>query len=175
MLSALFVGLAPVISGHIALTDIKIYLSALIIGSLWPDLDEPQSFLGRKMYFISVFLSLFIKHRGITHTLVALLLYAFLGYLAYFYGGTYDVSPQTINYAIMGFLLGNIIHIMGDMSTKEGGIAILYPMIKKRFFLLPEQLRFKTGGLTENVLVVPILTAGVIWQATLLYKHLSLS
>lgn len=174
-MSAMLVGLYPVLSGYVPLEYSKFYLIGLIIGSLWPDLDEPESYLGRRVYIISLFLSIFTKHRGITHTVIALVIYAIVAYVLYLYRETFNISTSAVIFSSIGFLLGNFIHILGDMCTKEGGIALLYPISKKRFYLTPEQLRFKTAGITESVIVTPTLTAGVIWQAAILYQSFKIN
>ncbi len=138
------------------------YFIGVVIGSLFPDIDEPGSYIGRKLFMFSLILSQFIDHRGITHTITICIAYAGILY------STYLMSWLDTNMILLsiGFLVGNIGHIFGDMMTK-GGVAILYPLSKKRIGLFPRPMRFYTSGVIERIVIFPLfflLSAFVIYQ-----------
>lgn len=119
--------------------------SAVILGSLLPDIDHTGSTIGKKMPFISFLISLF-GHRGITHSLAFMLLFLFAGYYSYpfFYG----------------LAIGIGVHIAGDALTPSG-VPLLWPH-KKRF----KAIGIRTGTLTDRIigvsaiLVILLMAAG---------------
>lgn len=123
------------------------YLSGLVMGAALPDLEEKKSFIGVRMRLISEPLSLLVKHRSITHTLVAAIGVFFV--LLYFLRG------QMCESLAYGVGLGVLFHSLGDMSTKEGGIPLLYPFLSVRLYVLPRLLRYKTGGVFERFILSP--------------------
>ena len=44
--------------------------TGILFGSVLPDIDEPRSFIGRKLWFISYFINKAFKHRTVTHYLI---------------------------------------------------------------------------------------------------------
>lgn len=101
----------------------KFYLAA-VIGALLPDLDHDQSKMGRLLWFISKPLKFFgIKHRGLTHSLLGILLFAL-------------VSKQLITYNWIGeitwwgLVIGYISHIVVDMMNVHG-LPLLFPNDKR--------------------------------------------
>lgn len=76
----------------------------LIIGSLFPDIDEPTSTLGRLLP-----VGYFVKHRTVTHSLFALII-------------AFWINPL--------FGIGYLTHIFLDMLT-PAGIQLFYPWEKK--------------------------------------------
>ncbi|KLU65354.1 inner membrane protein [Desulfosporosinus acididurans] len=87
----------------------------------------------------------FIKHRGITHSLIGIIAawYAFntlQGLTIYkHYIGIPIVEP---------FMVGYIVHIAADFFS--GGIAPLYPFVKKR---IKFPVSIKTGGILDKLLI----------------------
>ena len=67
---ALWVGVRTLLPGPPGSLPPELALAAL--GSLLPDIDEPQSLLGRKLGFIAWPIKLVFGHRGFTHSLAAL-------------------------------------------------------------------------------------------------------
>jgi inner membrane protein len=114
-----------------------------VAGSLMPDIDRPDSWIGRRLLIIAYPLSLVIKHRGITHSL---LMVAMLGVLASIH--TEPASLWPIPWAA-AFVLGYGVHLLGDAITPQG-IPLLWPW--KRAFALPPGIR--TGSLLEIILVM---------------------
>ncbi len=86
---------------------------AAIAGSLLPDIDNPESYLGRRFYGIS---RRFSRHRGITHSLghfliVSILLIALT---------ILTPIPKPVAFSIYGLIYGYFTHLFLDMFSKMG-------------------------------------------------------
>lgn len=98
----------------------------IIFGSILPDIDHKNSFLGKNIPFISNFFT----HRGFTHSLLFVCLIWFLNvYIAY----------------------GIIVHILFDMMT-HNGIKLFYPIDSNIRFPLAKYV--STDGLFEYILFI---------------------
>lgn len=103
------------------------------ISSLLPDIDYPASFVGKRLLFLSVPISAVFGHRGITHSLLAVIAAAF----------------AVIHYGATGFMasavaIGYLSHLVGDFFANSG-VPLFWPY--KRRFASP--LVFNTGGFME--------------------------
>ncbi|WP_456389251.1 metal-dependent hydrolase [Hydrogenimonas sp.] len=123
-----------------------VLLGAAAIGAVAPDIDEPGSYIGRRLPFLAYPLRwIGIKHRTLTHWLIfplALLLFALP-----FRGEPW--FPITI-----AFIYGIFMHDIGDMLTKRGIRGFFWPLFPKmttRF--LPRPFALHTGGWAEYLLV----------------------
>lgn len=125
-------------------------------GCLLPDIDHPQSWLGRRLPFISRPLSALVGHRGITHSLIAVVL-VLLGLLAAasHWGGDHPALATVLG---LGISLGYASHLLGDWLTPSG-IPLLWP--NRQRFRSP--LTFLTGGTFETVL------GGLLWLLALYF------
>lgn len=110
--------------------DITVFL-LFLLGSLFPDIDESKSFLGRYVPL----LSRIFKHRGFFHSVFSLLIFSFLFSIIF-------------NRFLVGvaFAAGFLLHLLQDILTKKG--VELYP------FRICLRGPFAVGGLFENVLFV---------------------
>lgn len=148
--------MATSVAGTIALTQATdltltpILIAGVIVGSILPDIDEPNSKFGRMTPGVSHGIKLVFKHRGITHTLGASLLVATL--LVYFW------TQIPIGLAI-GISLGYLFHVLGD-ALSVSGVPLLYPFTEKRF-KIP---LYTTGGWREKIIFV----ASLFWMADML-------
>ena len=166
VVSSLVVGIATAkyLGNYIGLhihsdLEFSIYLFAVAFGAVFPDIDEPNSYIGRKFGIFSQLFSTFFKHRGITHTAIVILFY--LGVLSLFVLAHY--SNPLYKIAGIGFIIGNIGHILGDSSTKSG-VPLLYPLYNKNFGILPKQFRYTTGGVIEYLFVLPAFSLILAYQ-----------
>ena len=120
-------------------------LGAAVIGSLLPDLDHPSSWLGRRLWPVSRPLALLLGHRGLTHSLLAVV------------GGLMLIQamePRTLlGRLVEPMALGYLSHLAADALT-PAGVPLLWPW--KRRFALPV---CSTGGLMEMVVVAATLGA----------------
>jgi len=139
-----------------------LFIFLVLFGSLFPDIDEPNSYIGRKFWFMSwpiKFLSHilpFLKHRGLTHLFLVPIS---LGMVA-FYGK---------NIWLGGFALGWLLHTLGDLITVGGIGGYFYPFWSNRkIVLLPYPLRFYTGGGAEKIVIMCL----VCLNAYLVYVYI---
>lgn len=121
------------------------FLIFLAIGAIFPDIDEPKSFFGRKFPGISHFLNLSIGHRGFTH---------FFIFPASLFG--LCIFLHLNNPLLYGFILGVFLHQIGDLMTKSGISYYFFPF-KGNVVILPKQMRFKTAGVFEYFILLPFL------------------
>lgn len=103
-------------------------------GALLPDIDHPGSWIGRRVWVISVPISATFGHRGITHSLFAVA--ACIAWAAF-----HRLSGFWVPVA-----LGYLSHLGTDALT-PAGVPLLWP--NRRVFSLD---LFKTGSATEYVL-----------------------
>ena len=110
----------------LSLTNKIIVLALCIFGSLFPDIDTPNSILGRKVKLLGWLFS----HRGFFHGFFALALFTVL--IVLFTNLLYGLS----------FAAGFISHLLMDSLSKEG------------IFLLGKRFKgwLKVGGLIEKSL-----------------------
>jgi len=119
-----------------------LFIILVLFGSAFPDIDQPNSKIGRKIKIIGWF----FRHRGIFHSIFMALI---ISYTIYFFTGYFSA-----------FLIGYLSHLVIDAMTISG-IAFLYPFSKKRV-----RGFIKTGAISENLMFLGFL-AGIIY--TLIY------
>ena len=107
------------------------------LGALLPDIDHPQSALGRRIPFLSVPIAKVFGHRGITHSILATLAVAFV--LTHWSGSRPDI--------IAPLCIGYLSHLGGDLLTPSG-VPLFWPI--RRTFSLG---LFRTGSPVESVTV----------------------
>jgi len=123
-------------------------LGAAALGALLPDIDHPQSWAGRKLRPISVPIAMVFGHRGITHSLLAVL--AGVAILA-FMGGQWMAAPVVVGY---------LSHLAADGMTPSG-VPLLWPA-KRRFTLnLCDTGSFIEMGLVAVIAIIGGWAAGV--------------
>lgn len=114
-----------------------------VFSSLLPDIDHPKSTFGSKLSFISYPITLLFGHRGITHSL---LMVSLLWYWCAYNIPWNDLDNRTASLCGLGFLIGYISHLIGDVLTPSG-VPLLWPL-KKRF-----SLNLLTNGFLVEVIV----------------------
>ncbi|MDI6892894.1 MAG: metal-dependent hydrolase [Actinomycetota bacterium] len=107
------------------------------LGSVMPDIDEPESFIGRKLWPLSYPIKLVFKHRGAVHSL--------LGMVAI---GALALLPRGPCLGWAAFLVGYLSHLLADTLNKSG-TPLLYPFRDKVGFPPNKRYRLKTGGIGE--------------------------
>lgn len=121
--------------------------------ALLPDIDHPQGKLRRKMGTVGHIGLFWLKHRGITHTLIALVAVAAAAYM---------LLP--LPYAI-GAAGGYLSHLLADMVTVSG-LPVFWPYKRESLHIMPKRLRITTNTLPEHLLalVLMLFLAGQIPQ-----------
>lgn len=125
----------PIMQATNTLTPLN--LITLGIGALLPDIDEPESYIGRRTRGISDLINLFFGHRGLTHTIYFVFA---IGVLTYWLGSLTDYSFLAGTYLTFGVFL----HILED-SFSVSGVRWLSP-ITDRSYHVPI---YSTGSLIE--------------------------
>lgn len=116
-----------------------------IFGSVLPDIDEPNSYVGRKFPIFSHILAKFIKHRGVTHLLIIPIGVFLIGIF---------VTDELIKISLFGLSVGILAHDIGDMLTKGGIRGFFFPFFPSTTIgLMPKILRFRTGSAVEYIFV----------------------
>lgn len=144
--------------------DLSVFYGAVTLGALFPDIDEPSSTLGKKTLGISNAIKALFGHRGLTHSIAFIVgIGILLLFLSTFSTGMLREIPllnleAVLEIFIFGFLLGCVLHLIGDMLTLSG-VPLFLPFSAKPLHLTPAFLRFKTGGIFDYAL--GILNAGI--------------
>ncbi len=90
---------------------------ALVLGaSLLPDIDHPQSWIGRRARPVSTVLSALLGHRGITHSALAVVALVALLH----HGGSSRAALSAI-------AIGYLSHLAADMLTPRG-LRLAWPL-----------------------------------------------
>lgn len=108
------------------------YWPGVIIGSILPDIDHPKATLSQMFFPLKIF-GLIFKHRGFTHSFLAMSLLIFFGH------NNLHLS------ATIGLGVGFFSHLIGDMLT-PAGVPLFYPI--KRRFRMP--ITFRTSARTKK-------------------------
>lgn len=130
-----------------------IVLGGGILGSLLPDIDHPQSSFGRRVLPISMLLAAIFGHRGITHSLLAVVA---MSWLIWYALQGLNWHPGFSIPFVIGLGVGYLSHLAGDWMTNSG-VPLLWP--SKRRFVSP--IRIFTGDAIEY-----LIAAGIyVWMA----------
>ncbi|MCL4251787.1 MAG: metal-dependent hydrolase [Anaerolineae bacterium] len=108
------------------------------LAAILPDIDHPSGQIRQRMGIASVLL-FWLKHRGITHTLLA---FVAVGV------GSSQLLPL---YHAIPVIIGYGSHLVADAMTRSG-IPFWYPLYKKPVHLLPSFMRLRTNGLVEHLI-----------------------
>lgn len=132
-------------------------ISGVAIGSLLPDIDEPNSYVGRRTKGVSHMTKAIFGHRGFTHTLLATLL-VFIPFILLMYphllgDGFEHYMAQSTKLTTFflplfyGIGIGYLFHILGDMLSISG-VPLFMPFTQKKF-KIP---LYRTGGKREMLI-----------------------
>ncbi|MBW3022991.1 metal-dependent hydrolase [Candidatus Woesearchaeota archaeon] len=118
-----------------------LFMALVLIGAILPDIDHPNSKLGKRVKVVSMF----FEHRGFFHSFLVLPVIALILY--YF---------TKTNFYSVPLVIGYISHLLTDAVTKEG-IMVFHPISKARI-----RGFIATGGAFEYVLLVIFFIFAVI-------------
>ena len=116
-----------------------VFLGGAVVGSIFPDIDHKNSYIGKKAKTISKAINKFAGHRKLFHApLMYLLLYSIsIGM----------INDKLLLVGIKGLFLGVLSHLLLDSFT-IGGLPWFYPLSKKKFSLGS----VKTNSKVEDIL-----------------------
>lgn len=154
---------------------VQSYFLGLALGSLFPDIDEPNSTIGKRTAFIPHLIRLFTSHRGLTHSFLILVFWCIL---AAYSLSNFTVISDVINpgMLVLGFAIGNIFHVWGDAMTTGGIKHFFWPFSSFRLVALPDSMRFSVGSLKEYgwliIFMLILGIQGIVWLQDLLgYRY----
>lgn len=127
--------LLPFVSSHKI-----IFIAISLLATYIPDIDSPNSKLGRKIIFRP--LQFFVKHRGFFHSFTFLFLITF-------------ILVMVLPIIALGFFVGYASHLFADSLTING-IIPFFPWKKK----ISGNLR--TGGRIEKLLFFILLIVNLL-------------
>lgn len=132
LLLGLLAGVA-LVSQRDSLEQIAAVVIASCIGSLAPDIDHPKSLIRNKLSAPGHIAFFWMKHRTITHSLVAMVAVTLLGiYVHQVYG--------------LAFAAGYATHVAADGLTVTG-VPLLWPVSNFRY----KVPLVRTGGIRERL------------------------
>lgn len=124
------------------------------VGGLLPDIDHPTSRVGKRLSSISKIINTLFGHRGFTHSILAVLLFAYSLFILT------SIIPEVLIGFYLPFALGLIVgyasHLLLDMMTVSG-IPLLYPFSKQSFRIA----KFRTGQDDLLVSILLIVSTGL--------------
>lgn len=121
-------------------------LSGGIAGSYLPDIDHPKSAFGSRVLPLSLPISAIFGHRGITHSLIAVVGMSSLLWWVFQQANWHQGIAVPV---LVGIAVGYLSHLLGDWLTNSG-VPLLWP--SKRRFVSP--LKLCTGDLREYILAL---------------------
>ncbi len=122
------------------------YVPLILFGSLLPDIDHPNSKLGRKIWPISKLINWVFGHRGFLHSIFFVLLISIP--IGIYFGFSFGFA----------IAIGILSHLLSDALTVSG-IALFYPLsnFKIKGFV-------RTGSWLEYIIYLSLyLLAGFIF------------
>ncbi|WP_036198431.1 metal-dependent hydrolase [Ureibacillus sinduriensis] len=129
------------------LLGIGAVLCGAILGSLLPDIDHRNSYIGRKLKIASFIISKTLGHRSVVHT--PLVIFAFSALIYSLSIGLTGPIQALLTPFIYGLSCGMWSHLLLDMMTKRG-IPLLYPFTKMSFRIA----NFKSGGMGDTIAIM---------------------
>lgn len=131
----------------------------LCLGTLLPDIDEPKSWIGRRSRGVSDGTKLIFGHRGITHSIIAVLTAAVISLLlSVIIGFGAEIA--------VWFALGYLFHLLEDSFSKSG-IAWLRPFSNKCYQSGAGIVYYTTGSLVEKLIFLAVGSL-VVWETYIL-------
>ena len=151
------------------LSTVLVSILANQIGGILPDIDQPTAPLWRNLPIVGGLMSKIVDkmlggHRFISHSLLGLVLFGFLGRLLLVLLHPIMTSVN-IDLVWWAFIIGVVSHLAMDTLTKEG-VPWLLPIPIKIGLPPIKSLRITTGKSVETLIIFPALLITNIWFYT---------
>jgi inner membrane protein len=115
-----------------------VFLGGTFVGSILPDIDHKNSYIGQKAKLISKVINKVAGHRKLFHApLIYLLFYSII---------IGNVNNELVLLGIKGLFLGILSHLLLDSFT-IAGLPWFYPFSKKKFSMS----KIKTNSVIEDI------------------------
>ena len=150
--------------GH-QVPELPLLLAVSTVGSLLPDIDHPNARISKYkvagvplLKAASYATSLFVQHRGPTHSLLV--------WAALSLGALLLAIGPGLPCMALAFSLGYLFHIIADGLTRTG-VPFLWPFNKDMYGVPPDRKqRFATGSLMEYLvlILVCLIAIGLVFK-----------
>ena len=140
--STLAIGVA--IASHTAPNTTLLLMAAGALAAILPDIDHPQAPIRRRLGCLGNLIFGRLKHRGITHTLIAVVAVVVAAVTA---------LPQLVGAVVA---IGYLSHILADMLTVSG-LPVFWPYKKDNYHLVPKRFCITTNTWPEALLALGLL------------------
>lgn len=124
------------IASQTSLSFTMSYAVGIIIGSLLPDIDEPNSYVGRRSLGMSNKVKQAFGHRGMTHSIIIWAIIAAV------------LLSESHSLFFYGFIIGYLLHIIEDFFSVQG-VPLFWPFQTKRYKFF---ITYRTSGFLEAVI-----------------------
>lgn len=133
-----------------------IFLGGTLIGSILPDIDHKNSYIGKKTKGVSKAINKFAGHRKLFH--------APLFYLLLYSMSIGAILQKLLFVSVTGIFCGVLSHLVLDSFT-IGGLPWFYPLTKKRFSLG----KIKTSSKVEEIVCGILICINIIMLLDILH------
>jgi len=132
-------GLGMALSTHAAPNQTLLLMGIGALAAALPDIDHPQAPIRRKMGCLGNLLFGRLKHRGITHTLIAIVAVG---------AAAFTALPPLIGEVVA---IGYLSHILADMLTVSG-LPVFWPYKTESYHLMPKRFCMTTNTWPEHLI-----------------------
>ncbi|WP_270567008.1 metal-dependent hydrolase [Clostridium beijerinckii] len=141
---------------NMPLVSTAVFLGGAFVGSIFPDIDHGNSYIGKKTKGVSKAINKLAGHRKLFHApLVYLFLYSIV--IGMF-------TDKLMLIGIKGIFLGIFSHLFLDSLT-IGGLPWFYPFSKKRFSIC----MIKTNSKIEDILCGMLICINIVMLLDMLH------
>jgi inner membrane protein len=140
----------------------KLNLTHIIVAAICamlPDVDNPRSFIGRMLFFISNPIDRKFGHRTITHSLLATFILSACVFLVLYVLSKSATEPIPI---VLTIMIAYFSHLFFDAMTKQG-VMIYYPARVWGVFPPRVSWRIRTGSKAEILFFVGFLAMTLVF------------
>ena len=141
-----------------------VFYSVFLMGVVFVDIDEPNSWIGKKLFFLSYPFKLinitakillwgfgvekkewyrFFEHRGLTHMFLFVFIFFVISYCLF------KADMKIMSHIVASFGFGVLTHQLGDVLTNTGIKNYFFPFFIGKNFKAP--ITFSTGGYIEII------------------------